>query len=346
MKRLKNGVLIVILASSLIVTPVSAEPSVDELRNNTEAVQSQISTLQSELAALFIKIDDLEQNLIQKGEEITKTNEDLEAAEKKEAEHYNRMVLRIRYMYEAGRNTVLHRILSSGSIADILIQAEYVQAIHMYDRKMLEEYVAIKDEIAQLKEILEEEMVELEELQAAYEREKYTLNAALEEQRAELEDFEQQLQAAIQEAERNILSSAGGVNPGSSTPESLGDEISAALGEVGDPAVGLAIAREAHRFLGVPYVWGGTSFNGVDCSGLVMLVHQAVGIQIGRTSAVQGAGGRPVAGRASALPGDVVCYPGHVGIYIGNGQMIHAPTFGQVVRIDPVYGSPWFRRYW
>ena len=57
-------------------------------------------------------------------------------------------------------------------------------------------------------------------------------------------------------------------------------------------------------------------------------------------------GGKAVANMAAALPGDVVCYSGHVGIYIGGGQMIHAPDFGQTVKVSNVYGSPWFRRYW
>ena len=112
----------------------------------------------------------------------------------------------------------------------------------------------------------------------------------------------------------------------------------------GNAAVGQAIVNAAYSQQGVPYVWGGTSPGvGLDCSGLVQYCHRVAGISIGRTSGAQGGGGVAV---SSPQPGDVVCYSGHVGIYIGGGQMIHAPEPGDVVKIASVYGSPWYRRYW
>ena len=100
----------------------------------------------------------------------------------------------------------------------------------------------------------------------------------------------------------------------------------------------------AAAYLGVPYVWGGTSGSGVDCSGLVYLAHQACGIPITRNSYSQGSGGQAV---SDPQPGDVVCYGGHVGIYAGGGQMIHAPQPGEVVCYTSVnYAYHWYRRYW
>lgn len=109
---------------------------------------------------------------------------------------------------------------------------------------------------------------------------------------------------------------------------------------------GQAIVSAAYSFIGVPYVWGGESYSGVDCSGLVLMAHKAIGVRLPHSSGAQGSNGKAVPNMASALPGDVVCYSGHVGIYIGGGQMIHAPDFGQTVKVAKVYGSPWFRRYW
>lgn len=104
------------------------------------------------------------------------------------------------------------------------------------------------------------------------------------------------------------------------------------------------IVSAAYTQLGVNYVWGGTTpYVGLDCSGLTQYAHRQAGITIGRTSAVQGAGGKAV---ATPQAGDLVCYAGHVGIYIGNGEMIHAPYTGTVVKVQSVYGSPWYRRYW
>lgn len=84
---------------------------------------------------------------------------------------------------------------------------------------------------------------------------------------------------------------------------------------------------------------------GIDCSGLVMRAHEAIGVKLSHYSGSIGSGGRKVS-KADRQPGDVVCYSGHVGIYVGNGMMIHAPQTGDVVRVVKVYGSPWYRRYW
>lgn len=94
----------------------------------------------------------------------------------------------------------------------------------------------------------------------------------------------------------------------------------------------------ARRFLGVPYVWGGTSPSGFDCSGFTSYVYRnAAGVDIGRTTYSQINAGREVS-RSELQPGDLVFpHEGHVGIYVGNGQMIHAPQTGDVVKIAPVY---------
>ncbi|MCR4901522.1 MAG: C40 family peptidase [Butyrivibrio sp.] len=91
-------------------------------------------------------------------------------------------------------------------------------------------------------------------------------------------------------------------------------------------ATGSNIASYACQFVGNPYVAGGTSLtNGCDCSGFVMSVYKAFGISVPRTSYAQAAYGKEVS-YANAQPGDVIYYGGHVGIYIGNGQIVHAST--------------------
>jgi cell wall-associated NlpC family hydrolase len=94
--------------------------------------------------------------------------------------------------------------------------------------------------------------------------------------------------------------------------------------------------------LGVPYVYGGeTPGRGFDCSGLTQWAFGQAGIHLPRTSEAQGQSGYGV---RSPKPGDLVAYGGHVGVYIGGGQMIAAPHTGDVVKIESVYGSPWYRR--
>jgi len=96
-------------------------------------------------------------------------------------------------------------------------------------------------------------------------------------------------------------------------------------------------ATIALRYLGVKYVWGGATPDGFDCSGLVMYVYAQLGIQLPHFAAAQYALGQAVP-RDQLQPGDLVFFDGlnHVGIYIGGGQMVHAPQTGDVVKITPI----------
>ena len=114
----------------------------------------------------------------------------------------------------------------------------------------------------------------------------------------------------------------------------------------GNQSVAQQIVSAAYSFLGIPYVWGGTTTAGFDCSGMVQAAHAAAGISIPRVSWDQGAAGVEVSA-SEALPGDIVYYGWHVGIYIGNGQMIHAPEEGDVVKISTVdWAAHTFVRCW
>ena len=101
--------------------------------------------------------------------------------------------------------------------------------------------------------------------------------------------------------------------------------------------------------LGDPYVWAGAGPNTFDCSGLTQYAYAAAGIQLPHSSKMQSGIGAPV-GRADLRPGDLVFFyspVGHVGLYIGNGQMVHAPTAGDVVKVsnvDDVWGFSGARR--
>ena len=99
----------------------------------------------------------------------------------------------------------------------------------------------------------------------------------------------------------------------------------------------------AQQYLGVPYVWGGESPSGFDCSGLVQYVYGQLGVDLPRTAAEQARIGQPVAGLADARPGDLLAFHDpvdHIGIYAGNGLMVVAPKTGDVVKVQPVYDQP------
>ncbi|MGM9936548.1 MAG: NlpC/P60 family protein [Candidatus Ornithomonoglobus sp.] len=106
---------------------------------------------------------------------------------------------------------------------------------------------------------------------------------------------------------------------------------------------GQAIVNSAMKYLGVPYVWGGTSPSGFDCSGLVQYVCSQNGISVPRVAASQRGAGQYVS-RENLQPGDLVFFSrgggvSHVGIYIGNGNMIHAPQTGDVVKVSSIETS-------
>lgn len=99
--------------------------------------------------------------------------------------------------------------------------------------------------------------------------------------------------------------------------------------------LGQQIANYALQFVGNPYVYGGTSLtNGADCSGFVMSVYKNFGISLPRTSGEQGQCGTDVGGLGNARPGDLVSYSGHIGIYIGNGQIVHASSAKTGIKVS------------
>nr|BFF21451.1 hypothetical protein GCM10025730_49720 [Promicromonospora thailandica] len=105
-----------------------------------------------------------------------------------------------------------------------------------------------------------------------------------------------------------------------------------------------SVVSVAMRYLGVPYVWGGTTPAGFDCSGFTSYVFAQVGIDLPRTSSSQRYAGTPVSW-ADALPGDLIWTPGHIAIYAGDGMQIEAPVPGKSVRYTSIWqSSPTFIR--
>lgn len=91
--------------------------------------------------------------------------------------------------------------------------------------------------------------------------------------------------------------------------------------------IGIEVANYACQFVGNPYKWGGTSLTeGADCSGFVMSVYGNFGVELPHSSAADRKVGYAVGSLSEAIPGDIICYSGHVAIYIGNGEIVHAST--------------------
>lgn len=141
---------------------------------------------------------------------------------------------------------------------------------------------------------------------------------SIEEERARLAKEEAARQAAKEAATKKAAessSSSGSQTSGGKTYESP------------TGSTGADVARFAVQFVGNPYVYGGTSLtNGADCSGFVMSVYNNFGVSLPHSSAADRNVGATVNGIENAQPGDIICYSGHVGIYVGNGQIVHAST--------------------
>lgn len=134
---------------------------------------------------------------------------------------------------------------------------------------------------------------------------------------------EEEARLAKEEAERKAAQTAAARK----AAQSKGTSGEITYSSSGGSEMGRAVADYALKFVGNPYVYGGTSLtNGADCSGFVMSVYANFGVGLPHSSAADRSVGSAVNGLENAQPGDLVCYSGHVALYIGNGQIVHAST--------------------
>ena len=140
---------------------------------------------------------------------------------------------------------------------------------------------------------------------------------------------EEEARLAREAEERRAAQAAAQAAAGSSKKKGTGAQTvnPPVISGTGSSELGQAVADFACQFVGNPYVWGGTSLtNGADCSGFVMSVYANFGVSLPHSSAADRHVGSAVNGLENAQPGDLVCYSGHVGIYIGGGQIVHASS--------------------
>ena len=377
----KHGIRLItaVVTSSMIVTPVLAAPSVDDLKKEKAAKQNEVSSLQSQLTTLMGKVNTLESELIQTGVDITIAQSDLVVAQKKEKEQYAAMKKRIKYMYEAGNDSAFETLVTSDDFTDLLSKAEYVQNVHSYDRKQLQEYVETKQQISDLKDSLEKDQKELESKQVEYEKQGDNLNNLITSKSSEVANLDSEIQAAAEaaareaaeraareaaakEAERqqaaasnhnaastsnrnNTTSNRNNTTSSSTATSNRNNTTSSSSASVatkpshsssstttsGTNANGGSIVSRAYSQLGKPYEWGAYGPNSFDCSGFVSYCLTGSYTRLGTTLTFMG-----WTRVSNPQPGDVVTTATHCGIYIGNGQMIHAPHTGDVVKVGPV----------
>ena len=352
----------------------SVNSQIADIESQQSSLQSEIDKVDSDLVDVLVSLDLISDQIDQKKVELAQAESDLAAAKDKEAEQYDAMKNRIRYMYENGDSSFLDAFVGAQSFADVLNKVENFSKVYDYDRNLLVEYQNTKTEVANLVTQVEEEKKDLEENQATYQEQQKNLEEMKAQKSSQMSDFENQLAQAqslaaqykqtvaeqnaiiaqkLAEAQTVKTSTAGVSNvannnsSSSSKSESKKSSDSDSESSSSDSSSsssgsgsGSAVASYGCQFVGNPYVWGGESLtNGADCSGFVKSVYGHFGVSLPHSSGALTGVGRAVS-TSDMQPGDIVCYSGHVAIYIGGGQIVHASSPSTGIKIGPVnYGK-------
>lgn len=258
-------------------------------------------------------------------------------------------------MYEDQSTSISDVFLTASDMSDVINKASYMQQVYDYDRNKLEEMAATAASIAEYKSDLETKQAALNDKQKELTNKQATLYTAIDAAQSDISNFDELLAEANEKAakaleqKRQAEAARAAATSGQTTTKTKVTSIPTSANN--DSSVASNIVSIAYRYVGVPYRSGGASPSGFDCSGLVSYVLAQAGISgVARSSSSQAYGGVAVSGGISAAqPGDVICYPGHVGIYIGGGQMIHASVPGDYVKVSSVNIGMQIigvRRYW
>jgi cell wall-associated NlpC family hydrolase len=270
---------------------------------------------------------------------------------------------RARQVYKADSAGILDVIFASQTFDDLLTQLDVMQRMADSDARTVRAADVYRQEVDDRRVALEADRKAAARLVAEREQSKdrvLALQAQLESTAGGLKDEIADLQAkaaaaakakaeaaaraaALVETSSSGSSSSGSSSSGSSSNSS--NSGGGGGGSVVDPGGSgrSSVVAIAQRYLGVPYVWGGASPSGFDCSGLTMYCYAQIGIGMSHGATDQQRASTPVP--LSALqPGDLVffgndSYSHHVGIYVGGGSMIHAPHTGAVVSYGPISGA-------
>lgn len=320
------------------------------IKDSQSDVKDSITAAAAKMKTFLSKQEQLKSDIKDKQNEVEQANKKLEEAKEEEQNQYDAMKLRIQYLYENSTdNSIWSAILESNGLSDMLNRIEYATDLYKSDRELMTSYQnAVKkvedwtmqlademDSLLALQDKYQTQQGELKTLMAKLEQQKDAYAQQLAEAQKQAQDYKKTIskqeaiiraqEAAAARANANTYDGGGTGASGGIASDSYLKDPDCNPSQTTDVS-GADIVAFAQQFVGNPYVWGGNSLtNGVDCSGFVHQVYAHFGISTPRYSQAFKSVGQPVSYQ-NIQAGDVVVYPGHVAIYIGNGNIVEAQS--------------------
>jgi cell wall-associated NlpC family hydrolase len=320
---------LIIIASLLVLSGSSfarATPAIDKAKAQAQALMNLIDKLDEELSAATEDYDYANQQLEDTQAAIKKTTSNITKAEKDLKTAQGQLNERLVNIYKSGNLTMLGVILNTSSFSDLISRIDQMERLGQQDSQLVDQVAGYKQKVDERKSQLETELQQQQEYTDKAESARKKVLAQLEKQKTALKGKEKQIaQLKKEEAARQAKLAA----EARARQRFLASR----------PGI---VINTAMKYLGVPYVWGGSSPSGFDCSGLVKYCFGKVGVSLPHSSAMQYRYGTHVS-RSQLKPGDLVFFYNpihHVGIYIGNGKMINAT--GNHVQIGTVWKSSYY----
>jgi peptidoglycan DL-endopeptidase CwlO len=342
----------------LAAVPAIADPSgVQSKRDEAQAVMGQIQELDSRVGKA-VETYDLANVRLQKIQSDLRENAaELKLARGNLKTGQGRIARRVLELYTSGGNGgAMEVILGAQSLDDLLTRLDTVDRVSSLDVKVVKEVRHFREATNTHARLLAEARTAQEKVVAQRAAEKQAIQSQLTQRQSLLASIKDQIarmqaaelaqQAQLARAARARLAAAqvaqqASIDPNSPVGVAADSSTSAPIAPAPPSQYG-GVVGIAMSYLGVPYVWGGSSPSGFDCSGLVAYAYSQMGVSLPHsTYALYGMG--TAVSKDQLEPGDLVFFDGlgHMGIYIGGGQFVHAPHTGDVVKISSL-GESWY----
>ena len=353
-------VLAAVAGGLLLAAGASADPGIQDKQAQAQAIMGELQSLDANLAVAIeaynyanVELDRLDGELDANARHLVVARKSLNVAQR-------RVAKRLRDIYVNGDgDTTLEVLLGARSLDDVISRIDAIDRVSRQDATILGEVREYRKQVQTHRTKLKDARVEQAQRVADRAEHKASIEGQLAERQALLasvKDEIEQLQAEERRRQAELAAQARArAQALAAQRATVAEQATATYTPVAVPEYdpNLTSSKYGHvvgialQYLGIPYVWGGSSpSQGFDCSGLVMFVYAQIGISLPHHAASMWSYGSYVP-RDQLEPGDLVFFNGlsHMGLYIGGGQFVHAPHSGDVVKISSIHDS-WYASTW